>query len=436
MANKIISEQSPDFNLSLMALTLKVSGLSLLGLVAGFILLATLSSLNAQQLIAVAIVFLGVVGIGFYQIWKQIFQGFSLLFNHIQHINDNKQVDMKLRFDEKKAGIFLSIFKVFNQQRQEIDDLLTEIYASSARLSPMANELNNTLQTMQQKAVMQEQLGNSLSSAFSQVYESAMNLHEDLSIISKEVNSSDQTVKNAHSSASRTSVSIQQLADNIQNAIVHISQLQKDSNQINDIIDVITSIADQTNLLALNAAIEAARAGEQGRGFAVVADEVRTLAEKTSASTQEVRDMVSRIQDGTRAVSQSMEIGAKSSTETLNLSKESSEALDTTLESIHSIHSLSDNLTQASNQQQSVANNAQKEIKAMMELNSDVVASSREQELSAEDLDKLARKLRSLLDTFSFNDAVWDEAIRPKKTHKPVTSSPAPINERSTVDLF
>lgn len=421
------SLQAQQNNLSAPILFFRIFGVSLVILVLGTLSLVLFTDLNmTQTMISLGTCVLA-AGLAYFQTYRNVYKGIEELLKHEAKLMKGTHIDIKSRLNEETAGIYKPVFAALNHVMQQIDDKLTEIYLSSARLDPMSTEYTEMQHTMQQKNILQEQLGNNLNSAFSQVFEAAMGLHEDLSKIFDEVSVSNKTVKEAHVGAAKTSKSIQQLSSHLAAAASHIEQLQKDSNQINDIIDVITTIADQTNLLALNAAIEAARAGEQGRGFAVVADEVRTLAEKTGASTQEVRDMVARIQEGTNAVSQSMEVGTKSSTETLKLSNESSEQLTNTLNSIASINELSKNLITASTRQKDISSKAQGEIHSVVELNKDVIDRSHSQEISAEDLTNLSVRLKSLLDTFDFNEKIWDDGKRVK-----------PMNNKKVedIDLF
>ncbi len=344
------------------------------------------------------------------------YRGLARLNSYVNKMDHKENVNMKNFIESNNTGIFESLFEVMNQHQERSNNLLKDIYASSARISPMADELNNMQNNNQQNFVMQEQLGARLDSAFSQVYQSTKSLNEGFNKISKEISSSNQMVQRANSAASKTSHSIQQSNQHLDEARTQIEDLQNSSHKINNIIDVINSIADQTNLLALNAAIEAARAGEQGRGFAVVADEVRNLAKKTSESTSQVSEMVGLIQQSTASVSNAISTTSKSSAITLELSSESSNYLENTLDSIDLISQLSAELLVASNQQKDISDSAQQEISTMMQLNATVKDSGHAQELTANDMFKLASRLKSMIETFEFNHAVWDEEVREKKS--------------------
>ena len=145
------------------------------------------------------------------------------------------------------------------------------------------------------------------------------------------------------------------LANHMANAAHVVGKLEEGSRQINTIVEVIRTIADQTNLLALNAAIEAARAGEQGRGFAVVADEVRTLAGRTQTATQEIGDIINRLAEASQRVVQSIQEGEQLAETSVAHVNEVGRLLDTIIGSIEIIDAMNGQIASASGEQHSVA---------------------------------------------------------------------------------
>ena len=152
-----------------------------------------------------------------------------------------------------------------------------------------------------------------------------------------------------------TTESINELSFSIDEAVTKVQSLEDATNSIATVLQVINDIADQTNLLALNAAIEAARAGEQGRGFAVVADEVRTLAQKTQASTTEIRSMIEQLQAGTSSVVTAMGLSKDSATSTVDKAQEASIALERIKIAIQSILDMNMQIASAAEEQSLVA---------------------------------------------------------------------------------
>lgn len=153
----------------------------------------------------------------------------------------------------------------------------------------------------------------------------------------------------------KTTNEVLSLAKEVQTAVNVIEKLQQDADSIGKVLEVIRSIAEQTNLLALNAAIEAARAGEHGRGFAVVADEVRTLATRTQSSTEEIRDIIEKLQSASKNASQVMDGGYRKANEVVDWAEQASEKLREITTAIITINDMNIQIATATEQQSIVA---------------------------------------------------------------------------------
>jgi len=385
---------------------------ALLVLVFGASVITDMTATQTGTILAI-VVFGGLLA--WFQAWRLLYGGFSQLTAYVRKAKTAESIDFKHRFAPDKAGLFGVQFQVLNLQRQLIDDILTQLYASVARLEPMSNELNNTYATMMQKASMQDQLGKDLASVLGDVTLQSQRLRMDVDAIFASIDEVNQVSKSVTSTASTNAVDVEQLGEEMLSARNQISALHADAEQINAVIGVITSIAEQTNLLALNAAIEAARAGEAGRGFAVVADEVRSLAEKTASSTIEVTQVVENIQKGTSEVSRIISSGVDASQACIVSSQSMSSEFETLQQSVQQIHLLAQKIAEDASDQEKSSKKAQDETNDMVALNEDVLSNTQRQELSASDLIKLATRIRSFLDHFSFNDAIWDTDTREKK---------------------
>ncbi|MBC53527.1 MAG: chemotaxis protein [Gammaproteobacteria bacterium] len=184
-------------------------------------------------------------------------------------------------------------------RRSQADTILKRIDESATRLTALAGQATESV-NITDKAINQQQHElASVSSAVTEMSSAIVEVASNTARTSSAAEEADNSVEQGHHSIEESLSATTQLAENIDDITQLINGLGTDSKAIGSVIEVINAIAEQTNLLALNAAIEAARAGEQGRGFAVVADEVRTLAQCTQNSTVEIKDIISRIQNST-----------------------------------------------------------------------------------------------------------------------------------------
>lgn len=209
-----------------------------------------------------------------------------------------------------------------------------------------------------------------------------------------------QDVGNAQLCVDTSLSEVSALMAEIDTAATHITSLNEQSQKINSVLSVIGGIAEQTNLLALNAAIEAARAGEQGRGFAVVADEVRSLASRTQASTLEINEMLSELHNLVSLAVNSMESSQQSCHRSVSSSRAISDSLGAVTSAVTSINDMSTQIATAATEQSSVTEEINRNVFAIQDIVNELLQSSNSASDTSQELAHEGRNLDSLVGQF------------------------------------
>jgi len=294
--------------------------------------------------------------------------------------------DLTQRLPEKGSDEIAKVAAAFNL-------FVSKIQKTLIQTSDSMNELNDATNTLSDLARQNSESVNRQREETQQVATAVTEMAATVKDISKSADSAASAARETNSEAAQgkeamtnTVNAIDTLAVEVTNAATIINKLEVDSESIGSVLDVIRGIADQTNLLALNAAIEAARAGEQGRGFAVVADEVRTLASRTQESTSEIHSIIENLQSGTRNAAQAMNGGLSTAKETVEAAGRAGVSLDNIVQSVSSIMNMNTQIATASEQHTIVAE----------EIDRSVVRISKESETAAESSNKTADKSQEL----------------------------------------
>ncbi len=279
---------------------------------------------------------------------------------------------------------------------RRIQEIAEVTHKVNMAVETMSAIVEHTSMGVQQQHSETEQVATAMNEMTATVHEVARNTAAAANAASQ----ADQEVSNGSQVVKQTIASIGKLADEVRKGADAIGRLETDSNNIGAVLDVIKGIAEQTNLLALNAAIEAARAGEQGRGFAVVADEVRTLAQRTQESTREIQQMIEKLQDGAQEAVRVMHAGRTQAEASVAQASQAGQSLNTIRAAVSTIHDMSTQIATAAEEQGAVAEEINRNIVNISHIVEQTAEGAAQTTSAGEELGQLAEQLQTVVNRF------------------------------------
>jgi methyl-accepting chemotaxis protein len=310
------------------------------------------------------------------------------------------EADLTRRLTAHTSDEFGEMAEAFNRFVERIHQSFGQVAGSTSQLAAAAEELSGTSddvsRTVDRQQAETEQAATALNEMSATVNEVAKNA-ADAARSAKEAQ--ENTSNSAHLVEANAN-NMRQLAGEIENASQIIDELHRGTESIDKVLEVINSISEQTNLLALNAAIEAARAGEHGRGFAVVADEVRTLARRTQDSTAEIQTMIESLQSGAQNAVRAIGQGRERAHESAERAGQNSALLRATTEAVTRINDMNAMIASAAEEQSAVAEEINRNVANINQAGDESVQGVRQVATASDELARLAAELQSLVGGF------------------------------------
>ncbi|VAV85596.1 Methyl-accepting chemotaxis protein I (serine chemoreceptor protein) [hydrothermal vent metagenome] len=319
---------------------------------------------------------------------------------------DLSSADLNMKGSDEIGTLAVAL----DTMKKNLNDIIGQIRNSSDHVAVSTSMLSTTSAQIVDGIDRQSNQTNQVATAMEEMSATVIEVAKNSQGASEASDDTQQIAVQGGDVVKRAVDGMMAVADTVRESAVTVEALGKSSDEIGAIISVINDIADQTNLLALNAAIEAARAGEQGRGFAVVADEVRKLAEKTTKATKEIADMIKSIQSDTKGAMGSMHEGTKQVEEGVQLASEAGESLQQIVSSVDRVTDMVRQIATAAEEQSATSEEISSNVSGIAEIANQNNVGVKEVSAAAVELNKVAEDLKGLVGTFILADGAEQAA--------------------------
>ncbi|MFD3304810.1 methyl-accepting chemotaxis protein [Alteromonas macleodii] len=308
--------------------------------------------------------------------------------------------DLTVRIETKSEDEIGELVYWFNQFMDKLQGVVRDVVEASLPLSNLAQNLRGVTEETQRTIDVQQKSATNAKRAVDTMSGSVDGVAHSAAQAASDANEATTAASEGRQIVQQTVTSIQQLAENVRETADVIARLESDSNKVGSVLDVIKGIAEQTNLLALNAAIEAARAGEQGRGFAVVADEVRTLASRTQQSTEEIQSTIEQLQNAAHSAVEVMSRGTEQATNSVETANKAGSSLETITSTIGRINQMNEQIAHNTEDQRTVAVDIVRHVDEIHQRTEQTASRSGELGSMCNELADLAQHLESIAKQF------------------------------------
>jgi len=357
--------------------------------------IALAESTRLLMFIGTAIILLG-IGL----VYLIMSQAMSCLPKVLIEVNKIAKGDLTSTIEVRGNDEFAELMRGLQAMQNHLLEVISKINSTTLKLSEMAQQVSELMADTSSNIENQQQETRSISNAMGEMDLAVAEVSRSVTEASAIANDANEETGNGRKIVDDTVTGIKLLSTKIEETAKIIEQVSEDSKNINQVLDVIKGVAEQTNLLALNAAIEAARAGEQGRGFAVVADEVRTLAGRTQQSTQEIEQIIEKLQSG---AFKSVEAMTQSREQTQNVVDQAvlaGASLMAIAKSVSHIDEMSTKIASSAQQQTTVTTNMKSNINRIGDMTNQTSQVAKQSSSSGLDLSRIATELKSLVQAF------------------------------------